>query len=79
MVIVPLHDEKTFEDPCAKPEDFAMLVERYGFPGGTSTQMLDTFYGFSINTGGKSIAAVIIDPQGWLADVDKDNDQVIVD
>jgi succinate dehydrogenase/fumarate reductase flavoprotein subunit len=23
-----------------------MLVERYGFAGGTSTQMLDTFYGF---------------------------------
>ncbi|GAA4314268.1 FAD-dependent oxidoreductase [Compostibacter hankyongensis] len=23
-----------------------MLAERYGFPGGTSTQMLDTFYGF---------------------------------
>ncbi len=23
-----------------------MLVERYSFPGGTSTQMLDTFYGF---------------------------------
>ena len=23
-----------------------MLVERYGFPGGTSTQILDTFYGF---------------------------------
>jgi len=23
-----------------------MLVERYGFPGGSSTQMLDTFYGF---------------------------------
>jgi len=23
-----------------------MLVERYGFLGGTSTQMLDTFYGF---------------------------------
>jgi hypothetical protein len=22
------------------------LIERYGFPGGTSTQMLDTFYGF---------------------------------
>ncbi|MDT7829318.1 FAD-dependent oxidoreductase [Pricia sp. S334] len=22
------------------------MVERYGFPGGTSTQMLDTFYGF---------------------------------
>ncbi len=23
-----------------------MLLERYGFPGGSSTQMLDTFYGF---------------------------------
>lgn len=23
-----------------------ILLERYGFPGGTSTQMLDTFYGF---------------------------------
>ena len=23
-----------------------MLIERYGFAGGTSTQMLDTFYGF---------------------------------
>ena len=23
-----------------------LLVERYGFLGGTSTQMLDTFYGF---------------------------------
>src|SRR5215217_2881368 len=23
-----------------------LLVERYGFPGGTSTQTLDTFYGF---------------------------------
>jgi hypothetical protein len=23
-----------------------VLIERYGFPGGTSTQMLDTFYGF---------------------------------
>lgn len=23
-----------------------LLVERYGFPGGSSTQMLDTFYGF---------------------------------
>jgi len=23
-----------------------LLLERYGFPGGTSTQMLDTFYGF---------------------------------
>lgn len=23
-----------------------LIIERYGFPGGTSTQMLDTFYGF---------------------------------
>ncbi len=23
-----------------------LLVERYGFPGGISTQVLDTFYGF---------------------------------
>src|SRR4051812_47535746 len=23
-----------------------LLVERYGFPGSSSTQMLDTFYGF---------------------------------
>lgn len=28
------------------PSLSVMLVERYGFPGGTSTQMLDTFYGF---------------------------------
>ena len=27
-----------------------MLVERYGFAGGTSTQMLDTFYGFGAGT-----------------------------
>lgn len=26
--------------------DKALLVERYGFPGGTSTQILTTFYGF---------------------------------
>ena len=33
--------------------DFSvLLVERYGFLGGTSTQMLDTFYGFF--TPGKS-------------------------
>lgn len=30
---------------AAKKYD-VMLVERYGFPGGSSTQMLDTFYGF---------------------------------
>ncbi|SOD96856.1 FAD-dependent oxidoreductase [Spirosoma fluviale] len=29
-----------------KPAYSVMLVERYGFPGGSSTQMLDTFYGF---------------------------------
>ncbi|MCW3120384.1 MAG: dependent oxidoreductase [Chitinophagaceae bacterium] len=32
---------------AAREKSFhVMLVERYGFPGGTSTQMLDTFYGF---------------------------------
>lgn len=32
---------------AAQQKEFSvMLVERYGFPGGTSTQMLDTFYGF---------------------------------
>jgi hypothetical protein len=32
---------------AARQSNFSvMLVERYGFPGGTSTQMLDTFYGF---------------------------------
>jgi FAD dependent oxidoreductase len=32
---------------AARPKKFSvMLIERYGFPGGTSTQMLDTFYGF---------------------------------
>ena len=32
---------------AATQKEFSvMLVERYGFPGGTSTQMLDTFYGF---------------------------------
>lgn len=30
----------------AEGAESVMLVERYGFPGGTSTQMLDTFYGF---------------------------------
>lgn len=37
-----------------------MLVERYGFPGGTSTQMLDTFYGFF--TPGESPKKVV---GGW--------------
>ncbi len=31
---------------AAQGQYSVMLVERYGFPGGTSTQMLDTFYGF---------------------------------
>ncbi|MBL0356415.1 MAG: FAD-dependent oxidoreductase [Chitinophagaceae bacterium] len=32
---------------AAKQKIFSvMIIERYGFPGGTSTQMLDTFYGF---------------------------------
>lgn len=32
---------------AAQSQQFSvMLIERYGFPGGTSTQMLDTFYGF---------------------------------
>ncbi len=31
---------------AAKGSHKVTLVERYGFPGGTSTQMLDTFYGF---------------------------------
>jgi hypothetical protein len=31
---------------AAQKKFSVMIVERYGFPGGTSTQMLDTFYGF---------------------------------
>jgi hypothetical protein len=31
---------------ASKKKYSVMLIERYGFPGGTSTQMLDTFYGF---------------------------------
>ncbi|WP_350287417.1 FAD-dependent oxidoreductase [uncultured Croceitalea sp.] len=31
---------------AAKGKYKVTLAERYGFPGGTSTQMLDTFYGF---------------------------------
>lgn len=31
---------------AAKSNYKVALMERYGFPGGTSTQMLDTFYGF---------------------------------
>ena len=31
---------------CEHCQHDVLLVERYGFPGGTSTQALDTFYGF---------------------------------
>ncbi len=31
---------------ASKGKHQVTIVERYGFPGGTSTQMLDTFYGF---------------------------------
>jgi hypothetical protein len=31
---------------AARAKFSVMLIERYGFPGGSSTQMLDTFYGF---------------------------------
>ncbi|MEM6260036.1 MAG: FAD-dependent oxidoreductase [Planctomycetota bacterium] len=31
---------------AAKAGRSVVLIERYGFPGGTSTQILDTFYGF---------------------------------
>src|SRR4030095_2203424 len=42
-----------------------MLVERYGFPGGTSTQMLDTFYGFfTPGTSSKKIVGGIPDLVG---------------
>jgi len=50
-----------------------MLVERYGFPGGSSTQMLDTFYGFF--TPGKSpkkIAGGL--PDLVVNEMDKTND-----
>ena len=40
-----------------------MLVERYGFPGGSSTQMLDTFYGFF--TPGKAPVKIV----GGLSDL----------
>ncbi len=49
-----------------------MLVERYGFPGGTSTQMLDTFYGFF--TPGNSPRKIV---GGWpdrvVDELDKEN------
>src|SRR5437773_9531433 len=50
-----------------------MLVERYGFPGGTSTQMLDTFYGFfTPGTTSKKIIGGI--PDIVVNELDKTND-----
>ncbi len=50
-----------------------MLVERYGFPGGTSTQMLDTFYGFfTPGTTSKKIVGGV--PDIVVNELDKTND-----
>jgi hypothetical protein len=50
-----------------------MLVERYGFPGGTSTQMLDTFYGFfTPGTDPRKIVGGI--PDLIVNELDKTND-----
>ena len=50
-----------------------MLIERYGFPGGTSTQMLDTFYGFfSPGTQSKKIVGGI--PDEVVNELEKTND-----
>ncbi|HET6558764.1 MAG TPA: FAD-dependent oxidoreductase [Prolixibacteraceae bacterium] len=50
-----------------------MLVERYGFPGGTSTQMLDTFYGFF--TPGISPRKIVGGlPDRVVGELDKTND-----
>jgi hypothetical protein len=50
-----------------------MLIERYGFPGGTSTQMLDTFYGFfTPGTSPKKIVGGL--PDLVVNELDKTND-----
>jgi len=50
-----------------------MLVERYGFPGGTSTQMLDTFYGFfTPGTSSRKIVGGL--PDKVVNELDKTND-----
>src|SRR6476620_1965503 len=50
-----------------------MRIERYGFPGGTSTQMLDTFYGFfTPGTSPKKIVGGI--PDTVVNELDKTND-----
>src|SRR6476661_4282813 len=59
---------------AARSKKFSvMLVERYGFPGGTSTQMLDTFYGFfTPGTTSKKIIGGI--PDMVVNELDKTND-----
>ena len=59
---------------AARSEKFSvMLIERYGFPGGTSTQMLDTFYGFfTPGTTPKKIVGGI--PDTVINELDKTND-----
>lgn len=50
-----------------------MLIESYGFPGGTSTQMLDTFYGFfTPGTSPKKIVGGL--PDKVVNELDKTND-----
>lgn len=50
-----------------------MLVERYGFPGGSSTQILDTFYGFfTPGTSPKKIVGGL--PDLVVNELDKTND-----
>ena len=50
-----------------------MLVERFGFPGGTSTQMLDTFYGF-FTPGLNPMKIVGGLPDNVVNELDKTND-----
>jgi FAD dependent oxidoreductase len=59
---------------AAKQKKFSvMLVERYGFPGGTSTQMLDTFYGFfTPGENSKKIVGGI--PDSVVNELNKTND-----
>jgi hypothetical protein len=59
---------------AARDKSFSvMLVERYGFPGGTSTQMLDTFYGFfTPGTSPKKIVGGL--PDLVVNELDKTND-----
>ena len=59
---------------AARQKKFSvMLVERYGFAGGTSTQMLDTFYGFfTPGTHSKKIVGGL--PDVVVNELDKTND-----